>query len=85
MTDFPSALSDLRLSFATIFIPSSETIIRVSSISLCEPMRLSLGVSVGASVRFCCDLQGRKVNFTNSKTLVGWLLDVATDHPARYL
>ena len=32
-----------------------------------------------------CDLQGRKSNFTNSKTLVGWLVDVATDRPARYL
>ena len=28
-----------------------------------------------------CDLQGRKINFTNSKTLV----DVATDRDARYL
>ena len=28
-----------------------------------------------------CDLQGRKINFTNSRTLVG----VATDRGARYL
>ena len=33
----------------------------------------------------CCDLQSRKINFPNSKTLVGWLVDVATDRPARYL
>ena len=31
--------------------------------------------------RICRDLQGRKINFTNSNTLVG----VATDRGARYL
>ena len=31
--------------------------------------------------KFCCDLQGRKIDFTNSKTLVG----VANDRPPRYL
>ena len=32
-----------------------------------------------------CDLWGRKINFTSSKTLVGWLVDVATDRDARHL
>ena len=31
-----------------------------------------------------CDLQGRKINFASSKTLVGGV-DVATDRPARHL
>ena len=26
----------------------------------------------------CCDLQGRKINFTNSKTLVGWSMSRST-------
>ena len=30
-----------------------------------------------------CDFQGRKINFTNSKTLVGRLVGVATDRDAR--
>ena len=29
-------------------------------------------------LQFNCDLQGRKINLTNSKNLVGWLVDVAT-------
>ena len=33
-------------------------------------------------VKTHCDLQGRKINFTNSKTLVGWLVDVATERNA---
>ena len=37
------------------------------------------------SINFHCDLQGRKINFTNSNTLVDWLVDVATDRNARYL
>ena len=32
-----------------------------------------------------CDLEGRKINFSNSKTLVGWLVGVATDRNARYI
>ena len=32
---------------------------------------------------FCCDLLGCKINFTSSKTLVGWWM--STDRPARYL
>ena len=35
--------------------------------------------------RIDCDLQSRKINFTNSKTLVGRLFGVATDRHARYL
>ena len=33
----------------------------------------------------CFDLKSRKINFTSSKTLVGWLVGVATDRNARYL
>ena len=36
-------------------------------------------------LRTCCDLRGRKINIANSKTLVGWLVGVATDRDARYL
>ena len=58
------------------------------------PTRLYYSSSSGNNSRYysirtirsiCCDLHGHKINFTNSKNLVSWLMDVATDRVRRTL